>query len=200
LGDRTLLVHGVQLAARDLEFVRRTNSAWAYCPKSNAKLGNGVAPLGLFRECYDGGLERIGLGSDSVASNNTMDMFEEMRFAVLSQRASKRRYNAMSAEEAILMATIGGARALGMATQIGSLEPGKQADLTAVRLDSISVLPCYDPYNALVYAGSARDVCLTVIAGRKVYEEGQFSARGLPEARLRFSQAADKMRSWSPPE
>lgn len=198
LTARTLLVHGVQLSAGDRPLIRASGVAWAHCPKSNAKLGNGIASLGLLRQCYASGAARIGLGSDSVASNNTMDLFEEMRFAVLAQRARRRQHQAMTAQEAVEMATLGGARALGLEREVGSLEPGKQADLIAVRLDGLSAAPCYDPYSALVYAGSARDVALTMIGGDVVYEQGRFTQFALAPARARFLQAAQKMRGWMP--
>jgi 5-methylthioadenosine/S-adenosylhomocysteine deaminase len=176
----------------------RTNAAWAHCPKSNAKLGNGIAPLGLMRSAYGERLLKIGLGSDSVASNNTMDLFEEMRFAVLAQRGRTRRYNALTARQAVEMTTIDGARALGMEAQIGSLEPGKQADLTAVSLGAIHAAPCYDPYNALVYASSARDVTLTIVGGQTVFDHGAFPTIDLETAKGRFRHAAEKMRCWTP--
>jgi 5-methylthioadenosine/S-adenosylhomocysteine deaminase len=198
LNARTLLVHGVQLSAGDRERVYRSGVAWAHCPKSNAKLGNGIASYGLLRWFYGDNPPRIGLGSDSVASNNAMDLFEEMRFAVLVQRARRREYSAMTAREAVEMATIGGARALGLEREIGSLEPGKQADVIAVRVDSLHALPCYDPCSALVYAGSARDVAMTMIAGEVRYENGRFAQADLTPVRARFLEAAEKMRAWRP--
>jgi cytosine/adenosine deaminase-related metal-dependent hydrolase len=198
LGPRTLLVHGVQVSAQDREVVRRAGAAWAHCPKSNAKLGNGIAALGLMLGCGPSDTPRVGLGSDSVASNNTIDMFEEMRFAVLLQRARSRRYDAMTSRQAVELATIHGARALGMEDLIGSLEPGKQADVTAVRLDSVPTLPVYDPYNALVYAGSARDVEMTMVAGHVLYDRGRFTYGGIDEARATLASAAQKMRTWQP--
>ncbi len=197
LGPHVMLVHGVQIAADDREIIRRHGLSWAHCPKSNAKLGNGVAPLGLLRECYPEGGMRVGLGSDSVASNNTMDLFEEMRFTVLAQRTRSRRYDAMTAREALHLATIGGARALGMENEVGSLEPGKQADIIAVRTDGLATAPCHDPYSALVYAASARDVRMTMIAGSVVNEHGRFFTTHLGPARHRFNKAAAKIRAWS---
>ena len=199
LGPQTLLVHGVQIAAADRAIIRDSGVAWAHCPKSNAKLGNGIAPLGLLRECYPAGEARIGLGSDSVASNNTMDLFEEMRFAVLAQRARGRKITAMSARQAVEMATIGGARALGMSEKIGTLTPGKQADVIAVRLDGIAALPAHDPYSALVYSADARDVEMAMIAGQPLYDRGGFTAVDLAPHRDRLLAAASKIRSWSPP-
>jgi cytosine/adenosine deaminase-related metal-dependent hydrolase len=199
LGAKTMLVHGTQFSASDRRTVGETSTAWAHCPKSNAKLGNGIAPLGLIRSSYPGE-QRVGLGSDSVASNNTMDLFEEMRFAVLAQRGRSRRYDAVTSREAVELATIGGARALGMDRHVGTLEPGKQADIAAVSLDRLHMSPCYNPYNALVYTAGARDVSLTMIGGEIVYEDDRFPHIDLAPVRDRFRCAADKMRAWSPPE
>lgn len=198
LSPRTLLVHGTQMSAGDRVHIRATGAAWAHCPKSNAKLGNGIMTLGLMRGCYPEGAARVGLGSDSVASNNTMDLFEEMRFAVLLQRARSRRFDAMTARQAVEMATLGGARALGLDDATGSLVPGKQADITAVRLDSWNALPAYDPYNALVYASTARDVLFTMIGGEIRYDGGAFPAVNLSPTLARFHSAVEKMRTWTP--
>jgi cytosine/adenosine deaminase-related metal-dependent hydrolase len=169
LGPRTLLVHGIQVSASDRHLCRERGVAWAHCPKSNAKLGNGVAPLGILgRTHFEESRSKIGLGSDSVASNNTMDMFEEMRFAVLMQRGARHRIEALTAREVVEMATIGGANALGMESEIGSIETGKRADLCVARLNDLHSAPAYDPYNALVYAARASDVLWTMIDGEVV--------------------------------
>ena len=206
LGRDTLLVHGVQLAAEERAALRSSEVAWAHCPKSNAKLGNGVADLGMLgleaARTSGAGPPRIGLGSDSVASNNNMDLFEEMRFAVLMQRGMQRKISALTAKEAVEMATIGGAKSLGLAADIGSLEPGKLADLCVVRLGDLHSSPYYDPYSALVYASRAPDVIHTIIGGITEYDAA--NARG-PErfphfdirpAMQQMSSAAQVMREW----
>ncbi len=212
LGPHTLLVHGVNVSAGDRHLIRQQNVAWAHCPKSNAKLGNGVAPLGIlcdFRRHEDEtrpvNFGRMGLGSDSVASNNTMDLFEEMRFAVLMQRGARHRIEALSAQEAVEIATIGGARALNREHEIGTLEPGKRADLCAVRVNELHSAPAYDPYNALVYSARALDVILTLIAGQVRYDSeagsgplGRFANVDLAPARAQLQLAAQKMRAWKP--
>jgi 5-methylthioadenosine/S-adenosylhomocysteine deaminase len=221
LNPRTLLVHGVQVCAADRHLIRERDVAWAHCPKSNAKLGNGVAPLGLLvgnREKGRGNNEiptpytlhptpRVGLGSDSVASNNTLDLFEEMRFAVLMQRGARHRIHALTAREAVEMATIGGARAMGMEAEIGTLEPGRRADLCAVRLNDIHSAPAYDPYNALVYAARASDVIWTMIAGETRFDarrgpclEDRFPQFDLAPVRAKLRAAAQIMRNWRPPD
>ncbi len=209
LSSRTLLVHGVQVSASDRHIVAEQDVAWAHCPKSNAKLGNGVAPLGILgRKSFAGNGEaeygaevpRIGLGSDSVASNNTLDLFEEMRFAVLMQRGAHHRIMALTAREAVEMATRGGAKALGLDAEIGSLEVGKRADLCAVRLDGLHSAPAYNPYNALVYAARASDVCLTMIHGETLYDTSEsqpFLHFDLADCRQTLHHAAAKMRDWT---
>jgi 5-methylthioadenosine/S-adenosylhomocysteine deaminase len=206
LGPRTLLVHGVQLGVRDCERARDRQVAWAHCPKSNAKLGNGVAPLGLLLRTAPGAPEpRIGLGSDSVASNNTMDLFEEMRFTVLMQRAARRAIDPLTAREAVKMATLGGARALGIDDSTGTLDVGKCADMCVVALDGLHAVPAYDPYDALVYSARASDVVCTVIGGMVKYErvraaraDRRFLDVDLAPVRTRLRQAARKMQDWRP--
>ncbi len=201
LSPQTLLVHGVGVSASDRHLIQETGVAWAHCPKSNAKLGNGVAPLNLLRGRT--GENPVGLGSDSVASNNGMDLFEEMRFAVLIQRASRRKIEGLGAKEAVEMATLGGARALGLENQIGSLTPGKRADLCAVRINTLNSIPAYDPHNALVYAASASDVLATWVDGEPIYVRGEggsslsfFPNLDLSEARDRLLAAAQNQRNW----
>ncbi len=207
--EQTLLVHGVQLSASDRHTIRNKDYAWAHCPKSNGKLGVGVAPFGLLsgREAQEegGGKVRVGIGSDSVASNNTMDIFEELRFSVLMQRGARRQIRVMTAHEAVEMATLGGARALRMEDEIGSLEAGKRADLCVVRLNELHSAPAYHPYNALVYAARASDVIWTMIGGVVRY-----TAQDTPRLTERFlhielasvaknlQKAAQKQRDWRP--
>lgn len=212
LSQRTLLVHGVQVSAEDRHWMRQTGAAWAHCPKSNAKLGNGVAPLEILYdlpapnapEITDLGV-RVGLGSDSVASNNTMDLFEEMRFAVLMRRGARRQIESLTAETAVRMATLGGAEALNLAHEVGSLEAGKRADLCVVGLDDLHNVPAYSPYNALVYAARASDVVATFIAGSARYDrrlgprrEHRFPQIDLAPVRLALEEATAKMRQWRP--
>ncbi len=216
LGPQTLLVHGVQSAASDRHLLAERGFGWAYCPKSNAKLSNGVAPLGLMgRRPIENAsptpdtrypIPRIGIGSDSVASNNAMDLFEEMRFAVLMQRGARQKIMALTAREAVEMATLGGASALGLEAEIGTLEPGKRADLCAVSLDAFHAAPAYDPYSALVYAASASDVICAIIGGEVRYDaalgnrpESRFPRANLSGLREKMRGAAQKMRDWQLP-
>ena len=168
LGPRTLLAHCVRVDDADIETIRASGAAVAHCPKSNAKLGHGRAPYEKFSHL------RLGLGSDSVASNNTCDPLEEARFALLVARSATglERVAGLTAERALRDSTLGGAHALGL-FDCGSLEEGKQADLAVVRLDGAHQTPAHDPVRALVFSSSGRDVALTVVAGREVYRDGR---------------------------
>jgi 5-methylthioadenosine/S-adenosylhomocysteine deaminase len=181
LDANTLLVHAVQTDLRHAELFASTGTAIAHCPQSNAKLYNGIAPL---TEWLARGVP-VGLGTDSVVSNNTLDLFTEMRSAVMLQRATHGVGSCVTAHQAIQMATIGGAQALGMAERIGTLEPGKQADLCVVSLERTHAFPCYDPYPALVFSVRASDVLMTMVAGKVVYRLGEYPLLREPMHHLR---------------
>lgn len=165
LEHRPLLAHCVHVSDQDLELVRTTGSTVAHCPKSNAKFGHGYAPL---EKMMDLGVT-LGLGSDSVASNNVCDILDEGRFAALSARNRVGSKRFVSSDEVLLAATLGGAKALGLDDKIGSLEEGKMADLTAVSLKHPAQLPVSDVAAALVFSSNARDVFLTMVAGREIF-------------------------------
>ena len=165
LETRPLLAHCIRVDDNDIETLRATGSIVAHCPKSNAKLGHGRAPFAKF---IDAGV-RVGLGSDSVASNNTCDILEEARFATLLSRAAG---SHITAEEALRVATFD-----------GQLSEGVHADLIAVKLTGVHQTPSYDPVATLIFASSGRDVILTVIAGREVYRDGRVMT--VDEDRLR---------------
>jgi aminodeoxyfutalosine deaminase len=167
LRPETLLVHVIDLEEEDLQIIRNKRPAIVHCPKSNAKFAHAVARL---PEIRDTGVP-IGLGSDSVASNNVVDMFEEMRSAILHQRAVTHRLDALDAHAAFRMATLGGAECLGLARSLGSLEIGKRADFAVVDLAEPALQPVYDPISAMVYSASRHNVRATFIGGREVKTE-----------------------------
>lgn len=182
LNTRPLLAHCIRVDEEDIETLRAADARVAHCPKSNAKLGHGRAPFASFLKHN----LKVGLGSDSVASNNTCDLFEEARFAVLLARAGGDRIEAqrmIGALDALRAATFGGAQALGLETQIGSLATGMQADLAVVNLKGAHQQPVHDLAAALVFASSGRDVRMTMVAGREVYRDGRMLT--LDEERLR---------------
>ncbi len=169
LGPNTLAVHCVHQTEEDIALLASTGASVIHCPKSNAKLGAGIAPLAAWLRTP--GL-RLGLGTDSAVSNNALDLFEEMRFALLMQRAVREEVEAVTARDVIRLATLGGAEAMGLADRTGSLTPGKRADLIAVRLDRPHAVPATDPYAALVYAARADDVLFTHCNGVTLYDHG----------------------------
>lgn len=169
LRARPLLIHCVRLDADDVRIIAAHDCAVAHCPASNAKLGHGIAPL---VELQAAGV-RVGLGSDSVASNNRMDLLDEARLAVLLQRGRLQRHDQLTAADALALATVGGARALGLESEIGTLDVGKQADLAAFAIDVERESPCYDPAAMLVYAAAGRAACLVMVAGEILVRDGR---------------------------
>lgn len=170
LGSRLLAAHCVHLSAEEIELLARHGVAVAHCPRSNALLGCGVAPLAELRAA---GL-RVGIGTDSPASTPSFDIWEEIRTALYLARARARRPDALRAAEALELATLGSAAALGLADEIGSLEPGKRADLAVVSLAGSPFLPWEDPAAAVVLGGSPERVLTTVVDGEVRYVRGEF--------------------------
>lgn len=190
-GPDFMAVHCVHVSPRDIEILAKCGVAVAHCPKSNAKLGCGIAPLPAFLKA---GL-KVGFGTDSAASSNIMDMFGEMRTAIFLHRGTQHDAGILGAAECLKMATIGGARALGMADRIGSLEPGKQADLIAVDMEYSHFTPINDPVSALVYGASQEDVFLAMVAGKPVYDKKAFLTMDEGEITARARDVKEKL--WS---
>ena len=186
---RPLLAHCIQVNDKDIDIISETETRVAHCPKSNAKLRHGVAP---FRKLLSKGIA-VGLGSDSVASNNTCDLLEEARFALLLARASEPEANggvSVSALQVLETATVGGARALGLQNKIGELREGLQADFAVVSLSGTHQQPTYDVIESLIFTSSGRDVALTVVAGREVYSEGRMATVDEERLRARITEVA----------
>lgn len=188
LDARPLLAHCVRVDEEDVRLIRERGARVAHCPKSNAKLGHGRAPLA---ELLGAGVA-VGLGSDSVASNNTCDLLEEARFAVLGSRALGGGRMA-GAGDALRLATRGGAEALGLEQRTGALAEGLEADLVAVRLDGPHQRPVYDPAAALAFASSGRDVLLTLVAGRELFRDGRVTTLDEGELRGRIDGLAHRL-------
>jgi len=185
-----LAVHCVHVDAEDIAVLKRTDVAIAYCARCNAKLGMGTAPLGEFLKQ---GL-RVGIGTDSPASNSTMDVFAEMRTGLLIQRSLLGSKGFFTAEEFLRLATIGGARALRLDSITGSLEPGKRADVIAVDLSHSYQVPTGNPYSAVVHTSNQEDVLLTMVDGRILYERGQHLSVETEPMRERFEDIRRKIR------
>ena len=163
IGAETIAVHAVHLDERDIETLARRGAHVAHCPSSNLKLASGFAPIARLAAAG----VNVGLGTDSAASNNRLDLFAELRLASLLAKAVSGEADAVPAFAAIEMATIGGARALGLDGRIGSLEPGKAADIIALDMSAIELQPCYDPVSQLAYVAGREQVTDTWVAGRR---------------------------------
>ena len=192
LGDRSLLIHCVRLDDGDISAIARSNSSVAHCPASNAKFGHGVAPL---LPLLHAGV-RVGIGSDSVASNNRMDILDEARLSVLIHRAVTRRHDAFGARDALRLATLGGAEALGMGDRIGSLEVGKDADLAAFRLDRLRTIPTGDPEAAALFALAGRGAELATVRGRRLVEKGR-TVHPLAPLLRSVGEASSALHAWA---
>lgn len=189
LGPKTIAAHCVHISPQDLDILGHTETRVAHCPKSNAKLAVGTAPMA---DIVSRGIG-TGIGTDSAVSCNSLDIFEEMRFALLAGRALTGRTDAMNARRILELATIGGAVALGLDQEVGTIELGKRADLAVVDLSSPSVFPDDDPYSALVYSCSASDVVLTLIDGVDVYNSGMYSRVDASDVRRQAGLSAAKL-------
>ena len=185
-----LAVHCVHVDAEDVAVLARTDVAVAYCARCNAKLGMGTAPLGEF---LAKGL-RVGIGTDSPASNSTMDFFAEMRTGLLVQRSLRGEQGFFTAEEFIRLSTIEGARALKLDHEIGSLEPGKRADIIAVDLSHSYQVPTENPYSAVVHTSNQEDVLLTMVDGRMLLDRGRFLTTDPVAQREQFQTIRAKLR------
>ena len=161
-GESVLAAHGVWVSDADIATLKSRGVGVSHNPESNMKLASGTAPVPAY---LTAGVA-VGLGTDGAASNNDLDMFEAMRVASLLHKLQSGDPRAVSAETALEMGTIGGARALGMASQIGSLTPGKRADLILVDMTSARQTPVYNPISHLVYTTRGDDVRTTIVQGR----------------------------------
>jgi len=186
-----MAVHCTQVDDRDIEVLASRDVSIAHCPRCNAKLGMGVAPIEKFLRA---GI-RVGLGTDSPAASNSMDVFEEMRIGLLVQRATLGEEHFMNARQFVKMATLDAARALKMDDRLGSLEPGKQADIIAVDLSKSHQIPTHNPYSTLVHTANQENILATLVAGEIVYENREW--RGIDHQRIyaRAEEMRDKLRA-----
>jgi cytosine/adenosine deaminase-related metal-dependent hydrolase len=188
-----LLAHCVRVDEADLRTLKEFDARVAHCPKSNAKLGHGQASLSAFVEHEI----KVGLGSDSVASNNACDILSEAGFAALLSRArgdKTRNGRMIGAAEVLLTATLGGARALGLEHQTGALIEGLQADFCIISLSGTHQLPVYDVAATLVFASTGRDVIATIVAGTEVYRDGRMQTVDEAHLQARMKEIAEGIR------
>lgn len=168
LGSNFLGVHAVHLDTMDIELLARYGCSVVHCPTSNMKLASGVAPI---QRMLESGI-RIALGTDGAASNNRLDMFQEMRHAALLSKVFTGDATSIPAHTALRMATLSGAEALGIGEVTGSIRPGKWADLCAMKFSQIETQPCYDIVSHLVYASDRKHVSHVWVAGQPRVENG----------------------------
>ena len=171
LGPGLIAVHAVHVNEGEIALLAKHGASVAHCPSSNLKLASGFAPVAQMSAA---GIN-LAIGTDGAASNNRLDMFEEMRLAALLAKAVAGNAEALPAHAALRAATLGGAAALGLETRIGSISPGKAADLAAVRFSGPELIPCYDPASHLVYAAGRQQVTDVWVAGRRLVEAGEIT-------------------------
>ena len=169
LGPRLVAAHAVHLTDEEIATLARHGASVAHCPSSNLKLASGLAPVAAM---IASGVN-VGLGTDGAASNNRLDLLEEMRLAALLAKAVANDAQALPAHQAIAAATLHGARALGLEAAAGSLVPGKYADLCAISFEEPELSPCYDPASHLVYAAGRAQVSHVWVAGELRLERGK---------------------------
>ena len=185
-GPRTIAAHGVWLTPADIRTLARRQVGVAHNPESNMKLASGTAPVIDLRKA---GVP-VGLGTDGAASNNDLDMFEAMRQAALLHKLTTGDPRAIPASTALRMATLEGARVLGLDKEIGSLEPGKRADMIVVSMSSARQTPLYDPVSHLVYVTRGDDVRSTIVNGRFVMRDRRVLT-------MNETAVLDEARAWA---
>jgi 5-methylthioadenosine/S-adenosylhomocysteine deaminase len=175
---RVIAAHGVWVQGDEIQLLAKRGVGVAHNPESNMKLASGTAPVPQYLDAK----VAVGLGTDGAASNNDLDMFEAMRQAAFLHKLQAKDPRVVSARVALDMATIGGAKVLGREKELGSLEPGKLADVIVVRMDQPRQTPMYDPISHLVYTTRGDDVETTIVNGRTLMRSGKVLS--LDEARV----------------
>lgn len=191
LAARPLLIHCVGVDDSDIDILADAGACVAHCPVANARLGHGIAPA---IEMMEAGIT-VALGSDSVAANNRIDMLEEARIAQLMQRARLRSAGVLPPDRLLRMLTIDGARALGLDSRTGTLEPGKDADLCAVRIGAPHTVPVHDPVATLLLSTRGADVVLTAVRGAVLCRDGRFLTLNPETHRAQLEDAATRLRA-----
>ena len=189
LGPDVLAVHCVQCAANDIGLLAKHDTRVSHNPCSNMYLASGVPPIPVM---LDAGVT-VGLGSDGPASSNNHSLFQAMKFAALIQKGHHRDPEIITAEKALEMATIDGARAIGLDHEIGSIEIGKKADIAIVDTDSFAIAPVHHPVSALVYSALGHEVSTVIIDGQIVMRDGVVTSVDERAVRAKSRAAADAL-------
>ena len=191
LSPSLLAVHMTQLTPTDIELTANTGAHIVHCPESNLKLASGQCPVHTLQQA---GIN-VALGTDGAASNNDLDMLSETRSAALLAKVTAADATAVPAATALEMATLNGARALGLEDTIGSLEIGKAADITAIDLDMPATTPVYDPIAQIVYAASRDQVSDVWVAGIRQVSQGQLTRIHLADVHAAANTWAERIRT-----
>ncbi|SOD42579.1 TRZ/ATZ family hydrolase [Nitrosovibrio sp. Nv4] len=189
LGPNLIAVHMVHLNSDEIGLMAQQGCTVANCPSSNLKLANGLAPVATLL----GAGVNVGLGTDGAASNNRIDMFEEMRFTALLAKAQSGKADMLPAWQVLQMATLNGAQALGLGAVTGSLVAGKAADITAVDFSSLELAPCYDPLSHLVYVAGREHVSHVWVNGKLLLNDGELTTLDEQELLLRAEFWRERM-------
>jgi 5-methylthioadenosine/S-adenosylhomocysteine deaminase len=190
LGPGTLAVHCVHLDAEELDLLAASGAGVSDCPESNMKLASGIAPV---LEMLRRGIP-VGLGTDGPASNNDQDLFGEMRSAALLHKVHRMDPTVMNAPHVLEMATMGGARALGLGEEIGAIAPGRRADLVLVELNKPHLTPLYNVASQMVYAASGADVHTVLVDGKVLLEDRRFVHLDVEEIMSRVRQISNQVK------
>ena len=191
LVDANLIaVHAVHVTGQEADLLAQEGCHVAHCPSSNLKLASGIAtPANLLKAGVN-----VGLGTDGAASNNRLDLFTEMRLAALLAKGTGDDPTALPAPTVLEMATVRAARALGLEDRIGTLAPGKCADMTAVNLGALDLAPCYDPLSHLVYAAGREHVSHVWVNGELLVENGRLTRLDTRELAAKAAYWKEKIR------
>ncbi len=189
LDTQPLVIHCVTVDDDDIRTLADHGAAVAHCPVANARLGHGTAPV---TEMLDAGIT-VAVGTDSVASNNRLDLLEEARITQVVQRARLRSHDALPAGRLLRMITIDAARVLGLDARIGSLDVGKDADLCAVSLAGAHAQPVQDPAVALFHQARGADVVLTMVRGRILFGARRERAAEVAALAARMRELAERL-------
>ncbi len=194
IGPRTQCVHMTDLGDQDIALLAGAGAHVVHCPQSNMKLASGVCPVS---KLMDKGIN-VALGTDSAASNNNLNLFIEMQAAALLAKVSSMDATRLAASDALAMATINGARAMGIADQLGSLETGKLADVIAVDLSGPELQPVYNPLSQLVYACNGSQVSHSWVAGRAVMQNRELTTIDIDAVRERSENWRNRIEEGRP--
>lgn len=184
-----LLIHALRTSDEDIKRIADAGASIAHCPIANARLGHGVARVVELRAAG----VAVGIGTDSVASNNRLDMLEEARVAQLMQRARLQSASALPSADLLRMVTIDAARILGLDQQVGSLEVGKDADFCAISLEAPHTIPAPDALNTLFHSARGSDVIMTAVRGEMLYVGGQVIPFDVPDLKTQIDEIAARL-------